>query len=193
MTLDKHYWKKRYQEKQTGWDIGYVSTPLKEYFDKLEDFSLNILIPGAGNAHEAIYLWEKGFQHVHILDIAEEPLHNLKLKNPTFPDNHIHCEDFFFHADKYDLIIEQTFFCALEPSLRNAYVDKMFDLLNPGGKLVGVLFNCEFESNPPFGGNEDEYRILFQSRFPYLHLEPCRNSIEPRTGRELFIIVKKEN
>jgi|GEM_PF-3928663 len=29
--LDEQYWNNRYKTDQTGWDIGFVSTPLKEY------------------------------------------------------------------------------------------------------------------------------------------------------------------
>ena len=50
MKEEQSYWTKRYQEESTGWDIGYPSTPLKEYIDQLEDKSISILIPGAGNA-----------------------------------------------------------------------------------------------------------------------------------------------
>ena len=52
----KEYWINRYKEERTGWDIGYPSTPLKEYIDQLQDKNLRILIPGAGNGYEAEYL-----------------------------------------------------------------------------------------------------------------------------------------
>jgi len=29
------YWDNFYERNSLGWDIGYVSTPLKEYFDQL--------------------------------------------------------------------------------------------------------------------------------------------------------------
>ena len=54
--------------------------------------------------------------------------------------------DFFDHAGVYNLIIEQTFFCALDPSLRGSYVEKMHSLLADGGKIAGVLFDKEFEN-----------------------------------------------
>ena len=66
--LDKAFWQGRYVQNQIGWDIGYPSTPLKEYIDKLEDKNLNILIPGCGNAYEAEYLHQKGFKNVYSMD-----------------------------------------------------------------------------------------------------------------------------
>ena len=71
MSSDKDYWTQRYKDDLTGWDIGAVSTPLKTYFDQLTDKSLRILIPGAGNAHEAdIPLHKQGFSNVSILDVS---------------------------------------------------------------------------------------------------------------------------
>ena len=62
--LNANYWTSRWQEKATGWDIGYPSTPLAEYISQLHDRNIRILIPGCGNAYEAQLLWEKGFNHV---------------------------------------------------------------------------------------------------------------------------------
>ena len=59
--LDKEYWENRYAGNQTGWDAGEITTPLKEYFDQIKDKPKAILIPGAGNAYEAAYLFENGF------------------------------------------------------------------------------------------------------------------------------------
>ena len=49
------YWASRYLEKQTGWNIGYASTPITAYVDQLTNKAAKILIPGAGNAYEAEY------------------------------------------------------------------------------------------------------------------------------------------
>jgi thiopurine S-methyltransferase len=60
--LDKQYWENRYKENQTGWNIGYISTPIKLYINQLTDKSIRILIPGGGNSYEAEYLWLNGFK-----------------------------------------------------------------------------------------------------------------------------------
>jgi hypothetical protein len=57
MKFDKSYWEEKFIKNETGWDIGYVSTPLKEYFDQLTNKDLKILIPGSGNGYEAEYLF----------------------------------------------------------------------------------------------------------------------------------------
>lgn len=190
--LDKEYWRNRYKENEIGWDAGAVTTPVKEYVDQLENKDLKILIPGAGNAHEAEYLWKKGFKNVFVLDIVEEPLLNLKSRIPDFPDEHLILIDFFELNDSFDLILEQTFFCALNPNLRQAYADQMFSLLKPKGKVVGVLFNFPLsEQGPPFGADYESYFSLFNPIFAIKKFEACYNSIKPRTGKEFFISLEK--
>lgn len=188
MKFDKRYWQDKYNNQQTGWDIGYISTPIKEYIDQLSDKSLHILIPGAGNAYEAAYLYKKGFANVYVLDITHEPIQNFQNRIPDFPETQIIHQDFFEHHGQYDLIIEQTFFCSLHPKQRKDYVNKISQLLKTNGKLVGLLFDIDFNSpNPPFGGNMQLYKDLFAEKFEINILETAYNSIKPRANNELFI------
>ncbi len=191
LNLDKDFWSKRYQSGETGWDLGEVSPPLKAYIDQLDNKNIRILIPGCGNSYEAEYLLEKGFTNISVIDIAPEPVHRLRAKFQTNPNIKIIQGDFFTHQGKYDLILEQTFFCALDPELRKNYSEAVKGLLASEGKLVGVLFNKEFEhQGPPFGGTNDEYRILFADAFEFRTFEPCYNSFPKRADSEVFIILK---
>ncbi|TWI85335.1 thiopurine S-methyltransferase [Lacibacter cauensis] len=189
-TLNADYWSNRYRQNETGWDIGYGSTPLVGYLQTITDKQLAILIPGCGNAYEAEWLLQHGFTNVTVLDISPVLTAALQAKFKDAPVT-ITTGDFFAHEGQYDLILEQTFFCAIDPALRNQYVQQMQRLLKPGGKLVGVLFNRSFEGGPPFGGSKEEYEERFS---PYLHLkkmELCTNSIPPRANAELFFIAEK--
>ncbi len=193
LKLDESFWTGKYLDGYTGWDIGYVSTPLKEYIDQLSDRDLKILIPGGGNSYEAEYLFNKGFTNVFVIDISSIPLENLSKRVASFPKKNLLHLNFFDLNETYDLILEQTFFCAQDPKLRNKYVSKMHQLLKPQGKLVGVLFNIPLnDDKPPFGGNEQEYRSLFEKKFEIDKMEMAYNSIPPRAGNELFIkMIKK--
>ena len=191
-TFNEHYWTERYAHNQIGWDIGHISTPLKEYFDQLTDRNLRILIPGAGNAYEAEYLWSLGFENVHVVDLSMLPLQNIKERIPAFPSSQLIHADFFAHHAEYDLIVEQTFFCALNPALRSQYVKKMATLLAPEGKLVGLMFKIPLHTDrPPFGGNEVIYRNLFSNHLKIELMEEAYNSIQPRKGNELFFKHRK--
>ncbi len=190
LDLSSKFWEKNYAEKKTGWDLGACSPPIKKWIDSQQDKSINILIPGAGNAYEAAYFHQQGFTNVHILDFARQPIENFKTNYPDFPVEHIHCEDFFQHKGEYDVIVEQTFFCALPPEMRKDYVIKINELLKPKGKLIGLLFNRDFDGGPPFGGDIVEYNTLFSPHFHSISFEPCANSIAPRLGTEVFIDIQ---
>ncbi len=189
--LSSDYWDFRYLHEQTGWDIGHVSTPLKEYFDQLNNKHIRILIPGGGNSYEAKYLVQQGFTDITIVDIS--PVLTKRL-SATLNQQEItiFTKDFFELDGEFDLIVEQTFFCALDPTLRNKYVEKIKNLLSGCGKLVGLLFNIDFVTNPPFGGNIEKYRQLFSSGLRIKIMESCTNSIPARAGNELFFIIEKE-
>ena len=187
MNLNEMYWSSRYSSGSTGWDIGYPSPPITQYLDQLDNKQVKILIPGAGNAYEASYAFARGFKNTYVLDIAKPPLNMFKRKNPSFFSDQLLNGDFFKHKGAYDLIIEQTFFCAIDPKLRQDYVEKMHDLLSPNGKLIGVLFDRVFDfQGPPFGGSKDYYYSLFKTSFEGV-FAPCNNSIPERMGSELWI------
>lgn len=190
--LNPAYWTQRYQDHQTGWDIGYASPAIVDFIVKNANLNDRILIPGAGNAYEAEYLFKKGFSNIYILDYSELPLKQFQTKNPEFPKEQILCQDFFEHTGNYDWIIEQTFFCALDPNLRSNYVKKMWELLKDNGSLIGLWFASEFKTpGPPFGGSKEEYLGLFENSFQILESDICQNSIPPRLGNEIFFHFKK--
>lgn len=192
MLLNKEYWKNRYQNDDTGWDTGSITQPLKEYVDQITDKNLKILIPGAGNGHEFDYLVEHGFTNVWVIDIADQPIQKLQSKYPQLIEK-ILLGDFFDHDSQYDIIIEQTFFCALDPEMRKNYVSKMHSLLFPKGKIVGLLFDFPLTpEGPPFGGSKKEYLSLFSEKFFIKKIEKAYNSIKPRADRELFFIFEKK-
>ncbi len=193
--LSAEYWDNRYRTGQTAWDIGSISTPLKTYIDQLTNKNLRILIPGAGNSYEARYLAQNGFSNIVIIDISTALTAALQTKFRTadYPNITIITGDFFTLKGEYDLILEQTFFCAINPILRIEYVATMQKLLSNNGRLVGLLFNKTFDSNPPFGGNIEKYRQLFSNGLRIIRLEPCMNSIPARNGSELFLIAEKSS
>ncbi len=193
---EEQYWTSRYNEDNTGWDIGAASTPLKTYIDQLTNKELSILIPGAGRAYEAEYLYKQGFQNVYVLDISDRPLAALKQRVPEFPAKQLLQDDFFQLQGQYELILEQTFFCSFLPSKKNRqlYAAKMSELLRQDGKLVGIWFKHPLMDNGkrPFGGTRKEYLSYLESYFEVKVFEDCYNSIRPRMGNELFGIFRKK-
>ena len=191
--LNEDYWSSRYLNNNTVWDMGKASPPLKEYFEQLTNKSISILVPGCGNAYEAEYLLEKGFKNITLIDISPVLVNKLKKQFSDFlyKEINIICGDFFTLNQTFDLVVEQTFFCAIDPLLRTNYANKMYELLNENGKLIGVFFNRTFNAGPPFSGSKAEYHLLFKDKFQIKTMDECYNSINPRKGSELFVILQK--
>jgi SAM-dependent methyltransferase len=186
--LNANYWNDRYLKGDIPWDIGIIAPAFKAYFDQLTNRKLRILIPGAGRATEAVYLHFSGFSQVFALDWAPEALSWVKKVALDFPAEHLLVQDFFELKGQFDLIVEQTFFCAIDPSLRTAYAEKVAQLLAPGGQLIGLLFAQPFPfDGPPFGGSKAEYEAIFQPFFSKVEIEESILSIEPRMGNELWV------
>ena len=187
------FWQQRYEKDSIGWDMGEVSPPLKAYIDQLPASTKDqaVLVPGAGNAYEVGYLHEQGFTNVILVDFALAPIEAFAKRYPDFPAEHLICADFFNLSPEqyqFDWVLEQTFFCAINPSRRDEYVQRMSALLKSDGKLIGLLFDKDFGRNePPFGGTKEEYQQRFEHHFKIDVMEPSYNSHPARQGSELFI------
>lgn len=186
--MDQAYWQQRYIDGTTGWDVGIISNPLKAYIDHLTNKDVRILIPGCGFGHEAVYLATQGFTHVTVIDLVDDALQKLR---ESYPEVNSVTGDFFTHEGAYNLILEQTLFCAILPEKREEYIKKVAELLADGGTYAGVLFDRDFEGGPPFGGTATEYAGYLEPHFSTFKLEPCYNSIDARKGTEVFVIAKK--
>ena len=193
LPLDQTYWDNQYQANAIGWDLGQISPPIKTYIDTIENKDAKILIPGCGNTYEAEYIIQQGFTNVTVIDIAPTLVENLKKKFANNNNITVVLGDFFDHQGNYDFIIEQTFFCALPPTMRQKYVWKMHQLLKDDGKLIGLLFNREFEVSPPFGGSLAVYEQLFYEAFIFNTISLAVNSIPSRANTELFFESQKNN
>lgn len=190
---EKAFWDDRWASGSTGWDLGRVSPELQKFFDLLPDKNAAILIPGCGNAYEAEYLLNNGFTNVTLIDISPTLVRNLRSKFQNNSSIRILEGDFFQLNETYDVIVEQTFFCAIPPSMRVDYVQKMVKILTEKGILGGLLFNRDFEGGPPFGGSKEEYLKLFQEHgLEIIEMEMAMNSIPARQGTEVFFQARKK-
>ena len=85
--LNAEYWNNRYNESQTGWDIGEPSRPLVEYINQLTDKDIKVLFPGAGHAYDAEYMFNLGFKNVYVADFAQTAADNFFKRVSGFPED----------------------------------------------------------------------------------------------------------
>ena len=192
--LTKSFWDQRWKDEQTGWDLGKPAPALIRFFeDKVLPRDYRILIPGCGNAWEAQALADNGYTDITLCDISPTLCAKLEKRFSTSQGIHIVCADFFSLNGPFDLVIEQTFFCALQPDLRMDYAKQMANIIRPGGLLAGLWFSIEFPfDGPPFGGNPHDYLQLLQEQFIIREAGPCPISVKPRQGNEWFIVAERK-
>lgn len=186
--LAADYWDQRYVAENTPWDLHHASRPLTTFLCTVTNPKTRILIPGGGPGHELAWLWERGFRCAWQLDFSAQATEEARNRYPDIPADRWLTADFFAHNGLYDLILEQTFLAALNPTLRPDWARHMAELLAPGGKLAGVLFDFPLtEKGPPFGGSRQEYYGYLAPHFDTLTLGRCHNSEPERMGKELWV------
>lgn len=181
-------WENRWKNHQLGWDIGYPAPAITSHFEHIQQKHARILIPGCGNAYEAEYLFQNGWTNVFVIDISPTAIDVFRQRFPKFPSNQALVGDFFEHSARYDFVVEQTFFCALPISMRDAYARKMAEIIKFNGRLIGLVFDdASLVNGPPFGGKASSYLKYFTPYFTIGTYEPTLLSIPERMGREYFM------
>lgn len=155
-------WEQRYQSAQTGWDRGGISPALKYWLD--EGLSpCRILIPGCGRGHEVVELAKRGFI-VTAIDIAPSAVQHLNaaLDAAGVSATVVQGDLFRLHPHHpFDAVYEQTCLCAIEPGQRQAYAEKLYGWLRPGGHLYALLMQTGVTGGPPFHCDLLAMRELF--------------------------------
>ena len=88
------------------------------------------------------------------------------------------------HDCLYDLLIEQTFFCAISPSQRPLYAETVARILKKGGMIVGLFYHTGQEGGPPFNTTRQDIIKHFSGLFEIRELTQAKNSAEKRKGKE---------
>lgn len=187
------YWNSRYASGQTPWDFGGVPAGLQEYIRrKVKGSNPNargrVLIPGCGAGYELKAFADAGFA-VTGLDISSVAVERARqLVGPAQAANVLQ-GDFFsydFGAAAFDLIYERNFLCAITPDRREAYRDRVAQLLKYRGSLLGYFYyqKPDMASGAPFGfawGTADD---LFARYFLLGKDTPVSDSLPIYAGRE---------
>ena len=189
-------WQKHYDENDLGWDLGQVAPPFVKLLESNIILPGKTLVPGCGRGHEVVYLAENGF-NVTALDYSLGAVEYLR---QAIQQRKLDCEilhvDFFdlnsSYDETYDLLIEQTFFCAISPNQRNLYVTTASRILRKGGVFAGLFYNTGQEGGPPFDTTQKEIIRHFSELFEIRKLSKVKNSANQRKDKEILgIFVKK--
>lgn len=172
------FWTVRYAAGKTPWDFGGVPSALKSFLERSSG-SGRVLIPGCGSGYEMQEFHAAGYD-VSAMDFSPAAVDQAKRVLGSLADRVI-LGDFFsydFGERRFDLIYERTFLCSMTTTRWPEYVNRMADLLLPGGRLIGVfLYGQRPSSGPPFPITEPEAEQLFKKRFELVRSEAMTDSL----------------
>ncbi|MBI4084108.1 MAG: methyltransferase domain-containing protein [Candidatus Lambdaproteobacteria bacterium] len=184
------FWQEKYRSGHTPWDLGRVSDPVLALLAEHFPAEGRVLVPGCGRGHEAVYLAACGYR-VTALDIAEEPLVELRAAAQARGlepgrDLEIARADVLAlpadYAGAFDVVLEQTCLCALNPARFGDYARMAHTVLKPGGRLLGVFMEVAGGGGPPYSTPPALVKALFHSSrgWAFEGLDPMpRNPARP--------------
>lgn len=198
-------WQNRWQNGQTGWDLGREHPLIRKLMTYICDNKLldqqskpSAYVPGCGRGHEAAYLAKEGLQVV-AADFVPEAIKAANQTHGHIDDLEFRVEDALTSADekgRYDLICDRAMLCALNPDMRNRYIQSMKERLKDGGLFIGVLFaqlhNTE-KNGPPFALDQQQLFDLFSRDFSLVYLVSEKIQTLPIVDSEWLTIWKKKS
>ncbi len=175
-------WEQAYLDGNSPWDLGAAPPSLQRVVAELVqtreagDGSVErVFVPGTGRGHDARAFAAAGFD-VTANDIAATAVAEGKALDAEagLSMTWSRADLFALPADldgSFDLVWEQTCFCAIPPARRDDYVAAVARLLRPGGSWVGVLWDVGRPGGPPFAINREHIEQHFLAAFEIVSVE----------------------
>lgn len=195
------YWESVYQsEARPGWDLQGPAPPLARilaspYWPAAAP--ARVLVPGCGHGHDAEVAAKLGHRVV-AADLAPTAHVRATERLAPYENSVVVLGDFFELAEdpafrgSFDLVLEHTFLCAIDPAQRGDYWRAVRELLAPGGHLVGLFYNHGRPAGPPFDITPAAVRrFAGDAGFTLRHWELAPDSIERRRGMEWLGIYQR--
>jgi SAM-dependent methyltransferase len=181
------FWNARYLKDDTPWDFDGIPADLRLFLKK-KGKGAKVLIPGCGSGHEIKAFAEADYE-VTAIDFAPFAVDRAKRMVGPALAKQVLLGDFFRYdlpSESFDVIYERSFVCSLTPDRRQAYRDRLAQLLKYRGLLIGYYFYKQpvLADGPPYGfawGTADD---LFSRYFLLVKDEPVTDSLPLFAGRE---------
>jgi hypothetical protein len=172
------FWTVRYAAGKTPWDFGGVPSALKSFLER-SSVRGRVLIPGCGSGYEVQAFHAAGYD-VSAIDFSSAAVDHAKRVVGELAERII-LGDFFAHdfsERRFDVIYERTFLCSMTPSRWPEYVNRVAELLSPGGRLIGVfLYGQRSSSGPPYPLADNDAERLFKKHFKLVRSEVMTDSL----------------
>jgi SAM-dependent methyltransferase len=179
------YWEERYRNDSTPWDL---KGPCPVFVDLLDSPRApprgRTAFPGCGAGHDVRLFRERGYDAIGF-DFAFEP-RGVPFERLDVFDLGMH------HRSEFDLIVEYTCYCAIDPARRAEYASSLAAALKPGGLLLALLFPvAEKEGGPPFAVSDREIPEVLGRELEMLSIESPLTSDPPRFRMERLAFLRR--
>ena len=190
------FWEACYETQMDNWDIGGPTPVFERLSTEIPTGVMSVI--GCGRGYDAVTFAKAGFD-VTAIDFARTAvLSTREIAREENTDLTVLSEDIFDLPEelygKFDYVLEYTCFCAISPIRRFEYDRVIWQLLKPGGKLLGLFFPLDkevSEGGPPWGVDISELHKLFNLHWDLEAEEMPKESIGPRADREVLMVWKK--
>jgi SAM-dependent methyltransferase len=189
-------WERHYDTDDLRWDLGEVAPPFERLWEERNISPCKAIIPGCGRGHEAVFLAERGFQ-ITAVDYTRGAVSLLDgaLAAKNLPGEVLHLNFFELDAkynNSFDLMLEHTFFCAINPDMRQEYVTTAGRILKSGALFIGLFYETGEKDGPPFNTGKRDIEECFSEKFEIEILNKTIHSAERRQGKEWLAILKRK-
>lgn len=190
-----NFWSDIYRTEEPGWDLNEPAPFLKDVLPQLKLNRQRVLVLGCGKGHDAAFLAQQG-HIVTAIDFSSEAINGAHEKYGHISGLEFLQADVFQLPQNqfgpFDLIVEHTCFCAVDPQLRNDLVQVWKKQLVEGGHFLGAFYVMSKRVGPPYGGSEWEIRERLKSHFDFRFWTRWRHSLPRRLGKELVVYAQKK-
>ena len=188
-------WDELYRRRETPWEKGRPHPALIDYLEKHGPLTGEVFVPGCGSGNDVRAL-SSATNHVVGVDIATRPIAKATGRPPIANEEYLLGDLFQLPEtfnDRFDWVVEHTCFCAIDPTRRIDYVEKVVRLLKPAGQLLAIFFiNPDHdEEGPPYRVNITELEAFFGKYFSVMREWVPTRTHSGREGRELMRVLSK--
>ncbi len=197
-TTDPAHWDALYRQGDTGWDLGAAAPPFVDLLAAADAPPPGRLIAlGSGRGHDALLWAAHGFD---VLGVDFAPAATAAAtaaaaaQGLTERARFLQADIFALPAayrEAFDVVLEHTCMCALDPRLLDEYAALVTRLLRPGGTYVALFFSHGRPGGPPYTTDEAAIHRLFAPRLAIKHLAPAQHSAPAFAGKEWLGIMRK--
>lgn len=180
-------WQHLYEINDIPWDFGESAPALVKVIAEENLPDGLAVVPGCGYGYDIKALASEKRKVIGV-DIAPLAVEAARKTIGDTPNAEIILHDFFtLDLDgQVDLLYDYTFLCALPPSMRPQWAEKLAKLLKVGSTVVTLMFPMvPMEGGPPFSLTVETYKELLEPYgFHLYRLDRDITSFPRRQGRE---------